>query len=81
LHSRKLSVREAAQYLGLSKSLLDKKRLDGTGAVYLKLGRRVLYDIEDLEKMGRAQQTESHLGDSAAGLHQTRSQSVIVTEG
>jgi predicted DNA-binding transcriptional regulator AlpA len=46
---RKLPVREAAAFLGLSKSYLDKKRLDGGGPPYLKLGRRVLYDVADLE--------------------------------
>jgi predicted DNA-binding transcriptional regulator AlpA len=45
----KLSTRKAADFLGLAKSTLDKKRLDGTGPHYLKLGRRVLYDERDLE--------------------------------
>jgi predicted DNA-binding transcriptional regulator AlpA len=47
--NRKISVREAAAYLGISKSFLDKKRLHGTGPVYLKIGRRVTYDLGDLE--------------------------------
>jgi predicted DNA-binding transcriptional regulator AlpA len=47
--NRKISVREAAAYLGISKSFLDKKRLHGTGPVYLKIGRRVAYDLGDLE--------------------------------
>lgn len=46
---RKMSVREAANFLRLSKSFLDKRRLDGTGPEYLKLGRRVVYDARDLE--------------------------------
>ena len=46
---RKLPVREAAAFLGVSKSYFDKKRLDGGGPAYLKLGRRVLYDLADLE--------------------------------
>jgi excisionase family DNA binding protein len=49
LPSRKLSVKEAAAYLGLSVSTLNKMRLNGTGPPYLKLGRRVLYDLRDLE--------------------------------
>lgn len=47
--NRKLSVREAAAYLGLSGSTLNKTRLTGRGPRYLKLGRRVLYDLHDLE--------------------------------
>ncbi len=47
--NRKISVREAAAYLGISKSFLDKTRLLGTGPVYLKIGRRVAYDLGDLE--------------------------------
>jgi hypothetical protein len=45
----KLSVRQAAVHLGVSKSWLDKKRLDGNGPNFLKFGRRVLYDLQDLE--------------------------------
>lgn len=45
----KLSVREAATFLRVSKSFLDKHRLDGCGPEFLKLGRRVVYDLRDLE--------------------------------
>jgi hypothetical protein len=45
----KLSVHEAAAHLGVSKSFLDKSRLDGSGPPYLKFGRRVVYDVADLE--------------------------------
>jgi len=47
--TRKLPVQEAANFLGLSKSWLDKRRLFGGGPHYLKLGRRVVYDLRDLE--------------------------------
>lgn len=46
---RKLAVAEAAAFIGVSKSWLDKKRVDGGGPAYLKIGRRVLYDLNDLE--------------------------------
>jgi excisionase family DNA binding protein len=49
LPGRKLSVQEAARFLGLSVSTLNKLRLTGTGPKYMKLGRRVLYDLHDLE--------------------------------
>lgn len=46
---RKLCVLEAARHLGISKSFLDKRRIAGTGPAYLKIGRRVMYDLRDLE--------------------------------
>jgi predicted DNA-binding transcriptional regulator AlpA len=49
LPARKLSVREAAAHLNVSKSWLDKRRLDGNGPRYLKMSRRVAYDLADLE--------------------------------
>jgi predicted DNA-binding transcriptional regulator AlpA len=46
---RKLTVKETAAYLSVSKSWLDKRRLDGNGPAYLKFGRRIAYDLVDLE--------------------------------
>ena len=46
----KLSVAAAADYLGLSESKLNKLRVFGGGPVYLKVGRRVTYDLRDLEE-------------------------------
>ena len=46
---RLLSVIEAACALGVSKSWLDKKRAEGGGPPYVKLGRRVVYDWRDVE--------------------------------
>ena len=40
---------ETAKLLGLSTSTLAKMRLYGTGPAYSKLGRRVVYRLEDLE--------------------------------
>ena len=49
-HSQpKLRVREAAAHLSLSKSTLDKMRVRGGGPLFLRLGRRVVYDLSDLE--------------------------------
>jgi predicted DNA-binding transcriptional regulator AlpA len=48
LPPRFLRAFEAAQYLGLSVSTLEKHRTYGTGPVYRKLGRRVVYAPEDL---------------------------------
>ncbi len=45
-----LNAGETAKRLGLSISTLAKMRLYGTGPVYSKLGRRVVYRLEDLER-------------------------------
>jgi predicted DNA-binding transcriptional regulator AlpA len=44
-----IRVRQAAEYVGLSKSLLDKMRCWGTGPDYIKLGTSVIYRTEDLD--------------------------------
>jgi predicted DNA-binding transcriptional regulator AlpA len=63
LPGRKLSVQEAAHFLGLSVSTLNKLRLTGAGPPYMKLGRRVLYDLRDLEEWA-ASRKRNHTSDS-----------------
>jgi predicted DNA-binding transcriptional regulator AlpA len=47
--ARLLSVAEAARFLGVSTSYLNKLRLGSEGPVFIKLGaRRVVYDPSDL---------------------------------
>ena len=46
---RRLSVKEAAWHTGLSCSTLNKYRCSGQGPRFAKIGRRVLYDIADLD--------------------------------
>jgi len=46
---RVLRTPEAAAYCGSSESTFEKLRLKGGGPVYSKLGRRVVYRIEDLD--------------------------------
>jgi excisionase family DNA binding protein len=46
---RKLTTPEAATFLGLGKSTLDKLRLTGGGPAYSLIGRRVIYDPADLD--------------------------------
>jgi predicted DNA-binding transcriptional regulator AlpA len=48
-HHRKLNSPKAAEYLGISVSTLSKRRVDGDGPKYRKLGRRVVYDTRDLD--------------------------------
>jgi excisionase family DNA binding protein len=47
---RTLTVRGAANYLGLSASTLNKLRCTGADPVYFKLGRAVRYDPQDLDQ-------------------------------
>jgi predicted DNA-binding transcriptional regulator AlpA len=57
------NVKQAAEYLGLSTSFLNKRRVCGGGPLYIKLGKRIVYDTEDLEawavqrKIGSTSQT------------------------
>ncbi|WP_315923482.1 helix-turn-helix domain-containing protein [Mesorhizobium sp. SP-1A] len=44
-----LKSQEAADFLGVSVSWLNKSRMRGDGPVYLKLGGSVRYAIPDLE--------------------------------
>jgi hypothetical protein len=49
LPARKLRVSEAAEFCGCSVSKLNKHRVTGDGADFIKCGRLVMYDIRDLE--------------------------------
>lgn len=42
-------VTEAARYLGLGVSTMDKMRMEGRGPRYLKIGGRVFYRLTDLD--------------------------------
>ena len=46
---RYLDTRQAAAYLGLSPKTLIKMRITGDGPRYAKVGRRVIYDVADLD--------------------------------
>ena len=46
---RILKTHDAAEYCGSSASTFEKLRLTGGGAVYSKIGRRVVYCTEDLD--------------------------------
>lgn len=46
--SQNLTEREAAQFLGLSTSNLQKRRFHGLQPHYVKLGKSVRYPLEDL---------------------------------
>lgn len=46
---KNIRVQEAADYVGLSKSSMDKLRCFGGGPRFFKLGRAVIYDVADLD--------------------------------
>ena len=48
-------VKDAAAYVGLSKSSMDKFRHFGTGPTYSKVGRAVIYATADLDAWLAAQ--------------------------
>lgn len=47
--NKRLKVKDAACYCGLSTSTLNKYRVTGEGPTFRKLGRAVLYDTLDLD--------------------------------
>ena len=53
----RLTVEPAADYVGVSRSMLDKLRTAGGGPRFVKLGKKVLYDTLDLDRLVRGQQT------------------------
>ena len=56
------TTREAARYLGLSISTLNKWRCYGFGPKYLKLGRAVRYRQEELDRYLEGRLYQSTLG-------------------
>ena len=49
-----LTVNGAAEFLQLSKSWLNKKRISGDGPQFIKMGRSVRYSLQALEEFKRA---------------------------
>lgn len=47
--SRRIGVRDAAAYIGSSKSKMDKLRCYGGGPKYYKLDHKIVYDVADLD--------------------------------
>jgi excisionase family DNA binding protein len=55
----RLTVKQAAEYIGIAKSTLDKMRVAGGGPRFIKIGKRVLYDKADLDAWIEAQKRRS----------------------
>jgi len=47
--NKKMNTDEAAEFLGIKANTLEVWRTKKKGPQYSKIGRRVLYDINDLE--------------------------------
>lgn len=62
-----IRVRQAADYIGLSKSYLDKARCSGKGPAFVKLGNSVIYRTEDLDEWVAANRTMPANDNSEAG--------------
>lgn len=58
-HTTPLKVEAAAAHTGLSTSTLNKLRVFGGGPVFMKLGRRVAYDVADLDAWMAARRRRS----------------------
>lgn len=43
-----LNIDEAASFIGVSRQTLDKWRMEASGPAVHRVGRRVIYSIEDL---------------------------------
>ena len=56
---RLLTVAEAATYLSLSASTLNRLRVSGGGPRYAKLGGKILYDVRDLDQWIEAHKRSS----------------------
>lgn len=50
LNCTRLRTKDAANYLGLSKSTLEKYRIYGDGPAFVKIGKVVIYRVEDLDR-------------------------------
>lgn len=76
---RYLDTGEAARYLSLGRSTLAKHRCYGTGPVYQKLGRRVIYRASDLDAWAasyRRKSTSDDVGRPASRSYE-KVQSVV----
>ena len=63
-----LTTKEAADRVRLSESALEKKRVDGTGPVFVKLGKAVRYEVTALDEWiaaGRHRSTANPLNANA----------------
>jgi hypothetical protein len=51
---RHLTQRELAERWNKSEATIERYRSDGVGPIYLKIGGKIMYRIEDIEQFERA---------------------------
>jgi len=73
LPPRFLRTPEAARFLGLSGRTLEKHRTYGTGPAFRKLGGRVVYALEDLQRWA-ARGAKTSTTDQAGGVSAAKPQ-------
>jgi len=56
---RYLNTAEAAHYLGLSESSLEKRRVAGNGPIFSRLGKCVRYERSALDEWARSDRRRS----------------------
>ena len=56
---RKLNTKEAAKLYNLVPNTLERWRCQNKGPNYSRLGRRILYDVEELEAFFKANNVET----------------------
>lgn len=61
-----LSPRKLAARWGLSEKTLERWRMQGTGPMFLKLGGRVLYRMEEIEQHEHKRERRSTAGGEVA---------------
>jgi len=69
--TKRITVEEAASYVGLAKSTLDKFRCYGTGPAFLKISsRRVAYDTGELDRWleSKRRVSTSDPGDTSVAI-------------
>jgi hypothetical protein len=66
-HGQRLRTPEAARYLGLSESTLNKLRVFGGGPPYIKANRSVIYDTRALDQWMLSRQRASTSGPITMG--------------
>jgi predicted DNA-binding transcriptional regulator AlpA len=59
LNSSYLNTKQAAYYVGLSESLLEKRRCSGDGPTYSQIGKAVRYLTSDLDAWMQANRRRS----------------------
>jgi predicted DNA-binding transcriptional regulator AlpA len=58
-NSTYLNTKRAAHYVGLSESLLEKRRCNGDGPIYSQIGKAVRYLVSDLDAWMQANRRKS----------------------